>query len=86
MTGVQTCALPIYLASPFKSVSFKSLWIGQSFSRLGDCIMLVMLPVIVYSITGSALTMGFVMTLIMIPQIVLTPFTGIIADRISRKN
>ena len=73
------------LVSPFKSVSFKALWIGQTFSRLGDCIMLVMLPLIVYSITGSALTMGFVMTLIMIPQIVLTPFTGIIADRISRR-
>ena len=73
------------LFSPFKSVSFKALWIGQSFSRLGDCIMNVMLPLIVYSITGSALTMGVVMTLIMTPQIVLTPVTGILADYISRR-
>lgn len=73
------------LVSPFKSVPFKALWIGQSFSRLGDCIMNVMLPLIVYSISGSALTMGVVMTLVMIPQIVLTPITGILADRISKK-
>lgn len=73
------------LVSPLKSVSFKALWIGQSFSRFGDCIMNVMLPLVVYSITGSALTMGIVMTLIMIPQIVLTPVTGILADHISRR-
>ena len=73
------------LVGPFKSIPFRALWIGQSFSRLGDCIMLVMLPLIVYSITGSAITMGVVMTLIMIPQIVLTPFTEILADHISKK-
>ncbi len=73
------------LISPFKSGSFKALWIGQSFSRLGDSIMSVMLPLIVYSISGSALTMGIVMALNMIPQIILTPITGVLADRMSRK-
>lgn len=72
------------LISPFKSVSFKALWIGQSFSRFGDCIMSVMLPLVVYSITGSALTMGYVMSLIMVPQIILLPVTGILADHASR--
>lgn len=72
------------LSTPLKDYSFSRLWIGQSLSRLGDSIILVMLPLVVYHILGSTIDMGLVMTLLMVPQVILLPFTGIIADRFSR--
>lgn len=76
--------MSISLYSPIKDYSFRRLWIGQSLSRFGDSIMLIMLPIVVYHITGSTLDMGLVMTLSMIPQIILLPFTGLLVDRFSR--
>lgn len=70
--------------SALKSKSFTALWVGQMLSRLGDSIMTVMLPLIVYSLYGSTLTMGFVMALMMIPQVILLPLTGLLVDRVSR--
>lgn len=46
--------------------------------------MSVMLPMVVYRITGSAFEMGIIMTLSMVPQIILLPFTGLLVDRASR--
>lgn len=70
--------------SALRSKSFTALWIGQMLSRLGDSIMTVMLPLIVYSLYGSTLTMGFVMALMIIPQVILLPLTGLLVDRVSR--
>ena len=67
-----------------KSGAFTALWSGQSLSRLGDSILTVVLPMVVYSITGSTLAMGIFMTLRMIPQVILLPFAGVLADRVPR--
>lgn len=69
---------------PLQSRNFVALWGGQTFSQFGDSILWVALPLTVYSMTGSTLQMGFVMAFLMIPQVLLLPFTGIVVDRMSR--
>jgi MFS family permease len=69
---------------PVKSRSFTALWLGQTFSQFGDAILWVALPLTVYSMGRSTLQMGVVMALLMLPQVLLLPFTGILVDRVSR--
>ncbi|KLU60919.1 putative bacilysin exporter BacE [Peptococcaceae bacterium CEB3] len=70
--------------SALRSRNFTALWLGQILSRLGDSIMMVMLPLIVYSLFNSSLTMGYVMALMVIPQVIFLPFTGFLVDRLPR--
>ncbi len=73
------------LLQPFKvSKNFTALWVGQSLASVGGAIMNVVVPMIALSLHASTLTLGFIMTLMMLPQILLFPFTGIIADRLPR--
>ncbi|MFD1674528.1 MFS transporter [Alicyclobacillus fodiniaquatilis] len=66
------------------SRSFTALWGGQLLSGFGNQAFGVILPMVVYTLTGSALTMGVIATLRVIPQILLQPFTGVMADRFPR--
>jgi MFS family permease len=66
------------------SRNFTALWIGQSLANLGSAVLNVVLPIIALSLGGSTLTIGWIMTLLMIPQVVLLPFSGILADRLPR--
>ncbi|MGE7884614.1 MFS transporter [Bacillus sp. NPDC094077] len=63
---------------------FKFLWIGQLFSTLGSSITMVILPVVVYSLTGSTVVMGMTMAMYMLPNILALPFAGLVVDRIDR--
>ncbi len=66
------------------SSAFTALWFGQSLSRFGDSLLFVILPLVVYSVSRSTLTMGVVMALFMLPMVLLLPITGLIADRMPR--
>ncbi|SEC27606.1 MFS transporter [Paenibacillus sp. GP183] len=66
------------------SRNFTALWIGQSLANLGSAVLNVVLPIIALSLGGSTLTIGWMMTLLMIPQVILLPFSGILADRLPR--
>lgn len=67
-----------------KSRNFTWLWAGQSLSRLGDSLLNVILPMLVYTSTGSTVAMGTTMALFMAPQVLLLPFAGLLADRVPR--
>ncbi|SFJ49353.1 MFS transporter [Thermoflavimicrobium dichotomicum] len=70
---------------PFRtSRNFTALWAGQTLSQFGDAVLWVVLPLCVYSLRQSTLDMGWIMGLLMLPQVVLLPFAGIIVDRMSR--
>lgn len=45
---------------------------------------MVILPVMVYSLTGSTTTMGFVMAIYMLPNVIMLPISGHIVDRYDR--
>lgn len=70
---------PFLLSRPFPY-----LWLGQLISFLGSSVTMVILPVIVYSITGSTTTMGFIMAAYMLPNIIMLPISGWIVDRYNR--
>ncbi|WIY62834.1 MFS transporter [Bacillus arachidis] len=67
-----------------KSRHFTFLWIGQLLSVLGSSITMVILPVVVYTLTGSTVVMGTTMAMYMLPNILVLPFSGLIVDRINR--
>ncbi len=70
---------------PFKvSSNFTALWIGQTLASVGGAIMNVVIPLLALSLHASTLTLGLIMTFMVLPQVVLLPFTGILADRLPR--
>lgn len=72
-------------AAPFvKSQAFPYLWLGHLISFLGSSVTMVILPVLVYSLTGSTTTMGIVMSAYMLPNVIMLPFAGRIVDRYDR--
>jgi len=72
-------------AMPFaNSQAFLFLWLGHLISFLGSSITMVILPVLVYSLTGSTTTMGFVMASYMLPNVLMLPISGQIVDRYDR--
>ncbi|GCF75842.1 MFS transporter [Bacillus cereus] len=66
------------------SPHFKFLWLGQLPSTLGSSVTMVILPVVVYSLTGSTVVMGMTMAMYMLPNILALPFAGLVVDRIDR--
>lgn len=76
---------PLGIFAPVKaSRNFTALWLGQTLSQFGDAVLWVTLPLAIFHQNASTLQLGLVMGLFMLPQIVLLPFTGILADRVSR--
>ncbi|MBT2292476.1 MFS transporter [Paenibacillus albidus] len=72
-------------AAPFiHSRAFIYLWLGHLISFLGSSITMVILPVLVYSLTGSTTIMGFVMAIYMLPNVLMLPISGHIVDRYDR--
>ena len=53
-------------------------------STLGSSITMVILPVVVYSLTGSTVVMGMTMAMYMLPNILALPFAGLVVDRMDR--
>ncbi|MDP4098367.1 MFS transporter [Paenibacillus sp. P96] len=71
--------------TPIKqSRTFTLLWLGQWIAVLGSSVTTVILPIVVYSITGSTTIMGLAMAIYMLPNILVLPFSGWIVDRVNR--
>lgn len=59
--------------------------LSRVLSRFGDSFESLALMYLVYDLTGSALAMGTVMLFSMIPNLLISPVAGVIADRYSKK-
>ncbi|EHS56342.1 MFS transporter [Paenibacillus kribbensis] len=71
--------------SPVKqSKAFTMLWLGHWIAMLGSSVTTVILPLVIYSLTGSTTIMGLAMTVYMLPNVLILPFAGMIVDRIDR--
>lgn len=68
------------------SKDFFLLWQGQLVSAIGTQLFNVALMFWLLETTGSATTMGFVMTASLLPVAVLSIFTGALVDRLPRKS
>ncbi len=69
----------------FRNKEFVKLLSGQLFSNIGDAVFRIAIVLYVYSLTGSAAQMTFVLAAQTLPWILIGPISGVLADRISRK-
>jgi MFS transporter, NRE family, putaive nickel resistance protein len=64
---------------------FRWLWLAVLFSRAGEAIAQVALPLLVYDLTGSSRLLGFMFVISLAPRVVLAPVAGLLADRLDRR-
>ena len=69
----------------FRNKEFVKLLSGQFFSNIGDAVFRISIVLYVYSLTGSAAQMTFVLAAQTLPWILIGPISGVLADRVSRK-
>lgn len=63
---------------------FRYLWLAQSASVIGDCIVLVALGLFVIDLTGSATDLGLVLAAQSVPLVAFLLIGGVWADRLPR--
>ncbi|SER85056.1 Transmembrane secretion effector [Actinokineospora terrae] len=64
---------------------FRLLWCGRSVSLLGSWLLVVAVPAQVFAVTGSLVAAGFAPAVEFLPQVLLGPFAGVVADRWDRR-
>ena len=65
--------------------NLKCLWTSQLLSQIADSVTKLALLWFVYSVTGSAFKTTFVALLQTVSSIVITPFVGLLVDRLPKK-
>jgi len=68
-----------------KNRSFASMWVGQVVSQSGDAVFDVALLWLVLITTGSTALVGLTQAAVLIPGVVVGPFSGVYVDRLNRK-
>ncbi len=73
--------------SPLRGSSggFWKFWVGQTVSNFGSSFTLFALPLLVFKLTGSALSLGLVTAVEFLPYLLFGLFLGAWADRVDRK-
>jgi MFS family permease len=71
--------------SLWRDWSFIYFWLGRAISLLGTAITTVVLPILVYRLTGSPLLTSLLGAFEVIPYLVFGLFAGEIADRLNRR-
>jgi MFS family permease len=65
--------------------AFRSLWLAQLASQLGEAVALVAMPLLVYALTGSPELLSLIFVLQLLPRVALAPVAGLLADRLDRR-
>ncbi|MFH1169184.1 MAG: MFS transporter [Chloroflexota bacterium] len=81
-------SLPLGLSQAFNSLSipqFRVLWFGMFFSMSAMQINIVARSWLAYDISGSGLMLGVVALARGLPQIIMSPFGGVAADRFDKR-
>ena len=60
-------------------------WVGQLFSLLGSLVLSFAIFVWITVVTGSALMLSIANFIFLVPMLIVTPFAGVISDRVNRK-
>lgn len=69
----------------FRNRSFTLMWLGQLVSTIGDALTALTAGILVYRLTGSALSVGLMLMATSLPSLIFGLFGGVIADRYDRK-
>ena len=71
---------------PLANFEFDKLFLGQLFSHFADAIIQFLLVSILIQISGSAgKSIAIMFFVFLLPQFILTPFSGALCDKFSRK-
>ncbi len=71
--------------SVFRNRSFTLLWIGQLISAMGSALTALAASILVYRVTGSALSVGLMLIATSGPTVVIGLVAGVFVDRYDRK-
>ncbi len=74
-----------YIALLRRNARFRRLWYGQIVSQLGDWFDTVALFTLITTLTGSGEALGLLLVAEFLPPTLVSPFAGIIIDRLPRK-
>ena len=69
----------------FGNRRFRALWIAQLVSTIGDSLVDIAAAILVYRVTGSALSVGLVLMATAAPALLVGLFAGVAVDRYDRK-
>ncbi len=69
----------------FRNRRFRALWIAQLVSTVGDSLVDIAAAILVYRVTGSALSVGLVLMATAAPALLVGLFAGVVVDRYDRK-
>jgi CRP-like cAMP-binding protein len=81
-------AVPVAARSPyavFRSRSFSLLWLGQFVSAAGSALSSLAAAILVFRLTGSALSVGLMLVTTALPSLALGLVAGVVVDRANRK-
>ena len=73
--------LPLLKQNP----SFRNLWYGQVISELGNWVNTIALYALILQLTGSGIAMAVAMMAKLLPMVVVSPFAGVVIDRMDRR-
>src|SRR5436853_6382975 len=65
--------------------NFRRLWVGRLISQPGDWFNSVALFTLLLNLTGSGEAVGLVLIIKLLPQFLVGPLAGVVADRFNRK-
>jgi len=65
--------------------SFRNLWYGQVISELGNWVNSIALYALILQLTGSGMAMAAAMMAKLLPMVIISPFAGVVIDRMDRK-
>ena len=74
-----------YLSLLKQNSAFRNLWYGQVISELGNWINTIALYALILQLTGSGMAMAAAMMAKLLPMVIISPFAGVVIDRIDRK-
>ena len=74
-----------YLSLLKQNSAFRNLWYGQVISELGNWINSIALYALILQLTGSGMAMAAAMMAKLLPMVIISPFAGVVIDRIDRK-
>ena len=74
-----------YLSLLKQNSAFRNLWYGQVISELGNWVNSIALYALILQLTGSGMAMAAAMMAKLLPMVIISPFAGVVIDRIDRK-
>jgi MFS family permease len=69
----------------FRNPSFARMWLAQLISTIGDSFTLIASGILIFRLTGSALSVGLMLMATSIPTLLIGMVAGVFVDRVDRK-